>query len=1667
MCGPTRPALARLDGADSRQEQELPVLALPKGVALNSLAAAGRRSSGSSGDDADSRSSSPRATGHAHARWSQIAPDGAAAALKQLADPRQQRRSSSKQQAAWPAGGAGGPASPSVSPRSACSTPGGADNSMGLHLHALVFDAPSRHAAAAARRPGACELAAAPGACSSASFASRQQQLLGANRRYPARNRTSSDLRRSSQDSCAHPWARRGGGGPLLASVAALGLAASPTAGRAAPRGSISKAKLVLAEAINSMPGAHGLRDYSPATCDAGVLAPLLSIIRHNGATSRRSSFTESAASTCSSTSTGAGFAAGAAPRGAGGGGRRSRAGSADGAALDDAAAALGGLVPPTLHEDAPAALDGDAERAAALAAARARAAAAAQQKVVDCIDTVKYLAMDDSNRVALIDLGAVELLLAKLQPGAAPAPEVAASALAALPALAKHDAVKAQLWEAADAGVLLRLLRGRTNTPVVKAAHGAVAQLCWSVDGGGGCGGGAAGCGGGSVFDSISSGAFSSTDSASSSCSGANVLLEPRVVPALAACLHPAADVPVLLSALKLLSKAAASVQPETPAPPPGAGSIGAARAGAARAATAGWHTVLFALMPLLIPNHRRQGHLVLGAALELLVVLTEQHPALHAAVCASGCLPPLLAQMAEGDGERSLQAACILTGLVDVRPGAERLSQEPAVAVLLRVLQDAGKGVDVRLAAVHMLRRLAATVPRAVPLLKLHCAVPVVVALLRSVPDADVRRAAAGLLQLLGTPVVVRARRSLDDGSRVLPGTAGAGGARPPCAGLAGAAGRYSPQQRKQQHSVMVAQTAASSTSPSRRAEPAAPPPAMGVEGLTGTTENGETLRVREVWNDNLGEEIAVIRNIVEEYPYVAMDTEFPGVVARPVGNFKSSREYHYKALKINVDMLKLIQLGLTFTDAEGNLPVCGGEHTVWQFNFRGFRLSEDVYAQDSIELLKQSGIDFAQNEARGIDVSRFGELLMSSGIVLNEEIRWITFHSGYDFGYLLKVLTAQPLPAAESEFFELLNLYFPNVFDIKYLMKFCDNLHGGLNKLAELLDVQRIGPQHQAGSDSLLTSLTFIKLAQKFFSGVEGASKHMGVLYGLGVDGAEFRQPDLTALARRGAAAAPRLATPSLPRAASRACRLAVAAYYRRSGATVHSRPQGPATGSAEQRGRQQGDAGLAKRSKNGRKMFASTRSVKFHVRYKTDFGQEVYLVGNCAALGNWDVMQASPARRAQRGSGRSGGGSGGSGGGGGGCGRGAHSRAPAAQGVRLTWSAGHIWQGSVELPAGLHIQYKYVVRAGAEVLRWQEGDNVSLEMPGGQAEALALDVEDSWNQAKQVKRVLAAGTSVRFNIRVKVDFGQVLLVVGSCASLGSWNTDAAVRLNWQEGHVWEASVELPAGEAVDYKYVVRNADGTMDRWQPGENLRMDVPVAQGNNGRRRGVLVLDSWTKSHRRANRRGPYAGRGAPGGWRATPPSGQAAYAQTADGVAVHTDSPRFGYADAAPGAGDEAGGVAQARGRYSRMDGGAGAALARPLDGIRDTPVGAPAPEPGVMQHWTDKPRFAANEHQAHQDPWGGGAAAAAAAQQQQQQGEAPEVPRVFVPPPRAGATPEEHARWQALQSVMAALQHSAELDHWTDDPTDPRMLAADRRLAALTASLGAGAAAAAAVVA
>jgi CCR4-NOT transcription complex subunit 7/8 len=45
----------------------------------------------------------------------------------------------------------------------------------------------------------------------------------------------------------------------------------------------------------------------------------------------------------------------------------------------------------------------------------------------------------------------------------------------------------------------------------------------------------------------------------------------------------------------------------------------------------------------------------------------------------------------------------------------------------------------------------------------------------------------------------------------------------------------------------------------------------------------------------------------------------------------------------------------------------------------------------------------------------------------------------------------------------------------------MKSCKNLKGGLQEVADQLEIERVGMQHQAGSDSLITGMTFFRMKE----------------------------------------------------------------------------------------------------------------------------------------------------------------------------------------------------------------------------------------------------------------------------------------------------------------------------------------------------------------------------------------------------------------------------------------------------------------------------------------------------------------------------------------------------------------------------------------------------------
>lgn len=255
-------------------------------------------------------------------------------------------------------------------------------------------------------------------------------------------------------------------------------------------------------------------------------------------------------------------------------------------------------------------------------------------------------------------------------------------------------------------------------------------------------------------------------------------------------------------------------------------------------------------------------------------------------------------------------------------------------------------------------------------------------------------------------------------------------------------------------------------------------------------------------DVWDRNFQEGMQLLRNLSKDCRYVAVDTEFPGVVAKVFGEYPNSFEQAYHNIKVNIDMLKPIQIGFSFFTEKGQPNNCILQDTSYstvQFNIK-WNVDNDTYADDSIKLLAYSGIDFEKLKRTGIELSDFAEAFIASGLPINDRITWIGFHSAYDFAYMMKICTDwRQMPDNFQEFQNLLLIYFPRIVDLKAMMNEHKFPKSGLQELADSLRVPRIGFKHQAGSDAMLTGETFFRFIEE-----HGAGKiEQGVLnlvYGL---------------------------------------------------------------------------------------------------------------------------------------------------------------------------------------------------------------------------------------------------------------------------------------------------------------------------------------------------------------------------------------------------------------------------------------------------------------------------------------------------------------------------------------------------------------------------------------
>ena len=73
-------------------------------------------------------------------------------------------------------------------------------------------------------------------------------------------------------------------------------------------------------------------------------------------------------------------------------------------------------------------------------------------------------------------------------------------------------------------------------------------------------------------------------------------------------------------------------------------------------------------------------------------------------------------------------------------------------------------------------------------------------------------------------------------------------------------------------------------------------------------------------EVYRNNFLDEMKNLMSFLNKYNYIGMDTEYPGIVYQVENNLD---EFYYKSVKLNVESLKLIQLGITLSDSRGRFP------------------------------------------------------------------------------------------------------------------------------------------------------------------------------------------------------------------------------------------------------------------------------------------------------------------------------------------------------------------------------------------------------------------------------------------------------------------------------------------------------------------------------------------------------------------------------------------------------------------------------------------------------------------------------------------------------------------------------------------------------------------------
>ncbi len=237
------------------------------------------------------------------------------------------------------------------------------------------------------------------------------------------------------------------------------------------------------------------------------------------------------------------------------------------------------------------------------------------------------------------------------------------------------------------------------------------------------------------------------------------------------------------------------------------------------------------------------------------------------------------------------------------------------------------------------------------------------------------------------------------------------------------------------------------------------------------------------------------------------------------------------------------------------------------------------------------------------------------------------------------------------------------------------------------------------------------------------------------------------------------------------------------------------------------------------------------VRFRIHYDTDWGQSIYVIGSDPNLGEGDLEHA----------------------------------------YKLDYMGDGFWEGSLEIRES-EFRYKYAIKStdsGFQLIEF----GAERHIHGGKN--AVLELRDDWRgtglpennlyrapfsnaffkRNVEAKKSKAATGNVNFRLfNPRISKNYKVGILGSCKSLGAWNSDNVKVLHEHEFPVWNGSFKVDASEfPVSYKYVIYDpVKKNIVEWEEGENrilngdagsvlIKTDNSFRHHNNWRGAGVAI----------------------------------------------------------------------------------------------------------------------------------------------------------------------------------------------------------------------------------